>query len=405
MIPHEGQKARPFVLSISQRNNKLQHFSNYLNLFYRVNWEYQRLVFARVVNGSLLQYSSTPNHKGWEAAIEGAQYVAPSTFHQFYSSARNTQKALVSDVDNVPWLFMDIDWHDSRKPDAACGDLLEACMELGLPPTMVNNTPRGLHVFWALKAPIYIAWEQAPGTGIWRPRPGAMKALAWWRSCSYTLCRALYNFGLPVDPVVAGQPARLMRIPTPETVLWSAEQYRYDLQAFEDRLEGYKLQTRRSNILGREVTTLTSALEGLQGAKQGQRNEMCWKLSIVALDQTEGHPEAAWRMVSEWARRCSPPYSQREAHNTFKSVARHYEDRRFYVTRKASLGMTREGNAKRVAQIKQSRALEAILEAADKLIAEGINPIENKTRLAQIAGVSRRSILRHIEDITLTKIT
>lgn len=393
-------------MHVKVKVSNLEYLMAFVAAYYgAVSWEYQRLVFALKNAGGIVQFSSNPKIKGFKKAVEVADYMAPSTFHQFKAPSRRSHTIKAQELDMVPFLFMDIDYHDTNKPkpDSAVGDVLSAAIsELDLPPSLVLDTPRGVHVYWALQDPIYIAWEMAPGTGEWRPKEQALKALNWWRSCSYALCRALFSFDLPADPAVAGQPARLMRMPTPENVVWEAPQYRYSLQELTDKLEQYMAAPREYKLSAlREAVAFDGPLWAFPGVPEGERNSTCWKLCIALLDELEGNEKAAWRIIAGWAKRCTPPYPEREARQTFESILRGYKTRSVYVKRKfcKSTGLSRQENAKRVAKIKQTIALETVIRAASEIQAEGINPIQNITYLARVAGVSRNTVIKHIEHV------
>jgi hypothetical protein len=70
--------------------------------------------------------------------------------------------------------------------------LIEFCKATGLPKPAINNSGRGLHVFWVLDAPIT--------KDEWSPVAGRLKAA----------CR---RYGLIADPAVTADQARILRIP------------------------------------------------------------------------------------------------------------------------------------------------------------------------------------------------
>lgn len=375
--------------------------SEVIKTFYKINWSYQRLVFGAVGNaGHINQLSCTPEHRSWETVLGGAKYICPSTFHQFY--VRPNARALTEELDNIPFLFMDIDYHGNMKKSPPI-DLYSAFADLNLPPTLMIHTPHGYHAWWALKKPIVLRWEQAPGTETWRPNRQGMKALSWWRNNSYALCTALNDYGIPADPVSAGQPARLMRIPTRENLLTFDPEYTYSLQDFTDNTEEWQSLRRRYKFGNLELTSFLGDLHNLPGAEQGNRNQTCWKLCIAVLDGTKGDRALGWRIVQEWARRCVPAYPEREAWNTFNSVSRNFNQRRFYV-RKAPQGLTREQVTAKARAIRTIRKDKQISEAISSMIEEGY-PEPNRfiTEIARRASVKRDTVYRYLKNMEKIK--
>ena len=384
---------------ISQKHSKIQYLQEFIATYYACTWQLQRIVFARRQSNEIIQYSSSPNHRFWRRAVQRAEYMCPSTFHQFYVPSRKTQVMRTEEVDTIPFIFVDVDYPEA--PENAAGDVICAGYDLGIPPTLVVTTPHGAHAYWALQEPLRVRWEKAIGTGIWRPKKEAVQAQKWWRNVSYALCHALASVGIPADPAAAGQVARLMRVPTPDNVIWEAPQYRYDLQDFSDRLEEYMSSVRYYRGVGREFTTF-GPVSQVPGVEEGERNSTCWKLCIAALHQTQGDENAAWRMIREWAARCTPPYPEKETYQTFRSIAKGYKQGRYYVVRQPVHIMTRKAAATKAYQTKHLRTLEKVHEAIERLSAQGIPPKENLSLLAREAKVDRKTLRRLIKVGKLT---
>lgn len=384
--------------------------SEIIKAFYKVNWTYQRLVFGRVHGGRINQLSCKPGHPSWETTLGGAKYICPSTFHLFLERGKwEYAKAYTQELDNIPFIFMDIDYHGNTKKSPPI-DIISAFVDLNLPPTLMIHTPHGYHVWWALEKPIVLRWEQAPGTGAWRPNRQGMKTLSWWRNNSYALCTALNDYGIPADSVSAGQPARLMRIPTSENLVTFDPEYTYSLQDLTDSTEEWQGLRRRYKFGNLELTSFLGDLQNWPGAEKGNRNQTCWKLCIAVLDGANGDKVLSWRIVQEWARRCVPAYPEREAGNTFRSIASNFDRKRFYV-RKAPQGLTREQAIAKARAIRTIRKDKLISQAISEMIEEGypepnrfITEIARRaTKIAQRTEkkkrVKRDTVYRYLKDM------
>lgn len=364
--------------------------STFFAAHYRqVDWSRQVLALAILRQGAqrlLSQYMATPLQA---AQVEKSAYWSPSTYHKFY---RHPLEGIASDcVDTVPCFFADIDWHDStdstKKP--RWDDVYIELLFEGLSPTLLVQTPRGVHVYWYLERPIQMRWEKS-SSGVWAPMRGAQKGLAWWRDISFALHRLLISLGLPADTSAAGTPARLLRTPQPWSVRhWDPEAL-WSLDKLDERTQKYKVTKRYTLSPGRKI-----ALD--EGVEEGERNKFCWQLAARLAAEYKGCTEAGWRLLSDWCARCTPPYPLREARSVWNWAIKQVNEGRAYIYRGPS-ERSRTAQGKYAARIYRSRTDEALASAVAALQEQGIADPWNTPGalkvMADMAGINYRTILR-----------
>lgn len=345
---------------------------------YPVDWTRQVLALAILRQGAqklLSQYTATPLQT---AQVDRSMYWSPSTYHRYYR--RPLVGVAAEAADTIPCLFADIDWHDSTEPPPYWGEVYVQLLDADLTPTLLVQTPRGLHLYWYLQEPLRMRWERS-SQGVWAPMAGAQKGLAWWRDTSFALHRRLISLGLPADTSAAGTPARLLRTPHPWTVRHWDSSTLWTLDAVAKRCEEHRMTKRYAITPGRRV-----ALD--QGVEQGQRNDHCWRLALRLAAEYREAPEAGWRQLSEWCSRCTPAYPEREARPVWAWAVRRTAEGRAYVYRSPS-ERTREAQGRYAARIYRSRTDEAIAGAVAQLQAQGIaDPWSTPGALKVIAGMA-----------------
>lgn len=386
---------------------------SFVNDHYTADWRRQRLVWGvsqqkvtyfspsrgkQLEAGALWQISATPDSdRWWAVAKRHAEYLCPSTLHRFFSQKKKSYRACSEEVDTIPWVVQDVDYHEAPKKKPTANQIFGACLDLDFLPTVILETPRGYHLWWKLTEPIIVRWTENPATGAWAPRSEALAAVAWWRDISYALCRALLAQGLPADPAAAGQPARLFRKPTRSNMVYTMPLSTYSLIQMDDRVRPYKGVRRQLTVGGVRITALLDALEEIPGVAEGHRNAMCWKIAAAALAATNGDAPTAWRVVRNWSSRCVPAYPQGEAQSTFNSILRRYRQGRVFSMPNHKGLFSRSEAARNATRHRSLVVQEAVTGAMEAMVAEGYpDPRRNVSEIARRAQVTRNSVYRLI---------
>ena len=347
-----------------------------------IQWKRQLLALAIIRGRGLSQYMTTP---GDSSGIAKAHYWSPSTYHRLFQVPLRTIDA--SRVDIIPAVFVDVDY-TLQAPH--WGEVYVSLLDADLTPTLMVRTPHGLHLYWYLQVPLVMRWCKDE-SGIWGPRPEAEKALTWWRDISFALHRRLIAMGIPADTAGAGSPARLLRIPTPETICHWDPDTLWTLQALSDRLESYRLVKSYTISPGRKINLN-------EGVPEGTRNDTCWRLALVLAQEYKRCPDAGWRALLEWCSRCTPAYPVQEASSIWKWALRKIQRGDGIVYRARTSERTRKEQGQYAGHMNKMKTDEAIARALVQLQSEGFsNPWEmygGMKRLAELSGVSLSTIQR-----------
>lgn len=219
----------------------------------------------------------------------GTIYFTPNTF---FSRRRKT-------CDALRWLncvFADID--DPAMTDL---DVLDKCREVGLPkPSLINKTPRGLHVYWKI--------QQVRATE---------KALKLY---SRVLRAVAVAFEADVK---AATPEHFLRIPR---VILRFERIEYELRDFlvllDDELDGEHPTTAAGGrIVAQSIVGHPAILKLLEGVKIGRRNNTCFTLARAFRWSGYNYQETLRELLT-WNQRNQPPLRESEVRATVRSAYR-----------------------------------------------------------------------------------
>lgn len=354
--------------------------------YQNTNWKRQLLALAIIRGRGLSQYMTTPSDR---TGVAKAHYWSPSTYHRLFQIPLRTID--VSRVDTIPCVFVDVDY-TLKTPH--WGEVYVSLLDADLMPTLIVRTPHGLHLYWYLEKPLVMRWQKDE-SGIWGPRPEAEKALTWWRDISFSLHRRLIAMGIPADTAGAGSPARLLRIPTPDTICHWDPDTLWTLQGLSDRLESYRLAKSYVISPGKRVNLS-------EGVNEGERNDICWRLALVLAHEFKHGPEAGWKALLEWCSRCTPAYPVAEARSVWQWAVRKIARGEGVVYRARTGERTREEQGQYAARVYRSKADEAIARAEATLRADGIDPWAvhgGLKMIARLSGVSYRTVLRRKDNI------
>ncbi len=343
-------------------------------------------------------YTAVPSQT---ALIARAAYWSPSTYHRLYKHPIGGVDA--GYVDTIPCLFADLDYTPGpsgriRRP--YWGDIYLQLLDADLTPTMIVDTPRGYHLYWYLDEALRMRWEKNE-YGTWRPMPGAVAGLAWWRDVSFGLHRRLIALGIPADTAGAGTPARLLRMPHRDQKRRDAggwchhydPETRWTLDALNKRIEEHKMK--RTIVIpgGRRVSLA-------EGVDEGERNSTCWRLALSLASEYRRTPESGWRALAEWCGRCSPAYPEAEARPVWRWALRRIERGDVYVYKYETGERTRREQGPYAAKMYRSKTDEKIAVAVAALQAEGVpDPWQYPRVLAKKSGIPERTIRRRLADM------
>lgn len=354
---------------------------------YAVNWKKQVLIFGRIVNEYFRQFATVPGATTWDKT-KYATYASPCTYHKLFRKRTNT--IFYENLDTIPCFFADIDYH-GPKTKPYHGELYIDLLENGLQPTLFLETPRGFQLFYYLRSPLIMRWENIDGT--WKLREEAYKARKWWNDISIALSRKIISIGYPADTGAILSPARLMRKPTDENVRHYDENCLYTMDSLNDAVESWK-NTKILSWPGMRKLLIDS----WNGVEEGQRNNIGSRIAMGLAYENQQTPEAGQRVFFQWCGRCTPPYPENEARYVWASAMRKaLRGEICLLPRESERTWAEQGPY--AAKIYRTRTDEKIAAAVLELQAEGIqDPWKNLNLIARRAGISYKTIWKRSKD-------
>lgn len=348
------------------------------------------------------QYAATPEQT---SAVLRAAYWSPTTYHRYFKYPLSTLDA--GKIDTVPCIFVDCDYMPGpsgqiRRPPAE--DVLCRLFDADLLPTMLVDTPRGYHIYYYLQEPLVMRWEKT-GFDSWRPMPGAVRGLDFWRDVSFALHRRLLALGIPADTAGAAAPARLLRMPHRDERKRTAggwchhyeSERRFTLDELNKTVEEYKMRRTLTIGGGRKISLS-------EGVEEGERNSVCWKLAQILASEYRRTPEAGWRALAAWCGRCSPAYPEAEARPVWRWALRAALAGRVATYKWETGERSRKEQGPYARKIVKNKIDEAVSAAVAAMQAEGISDpwaIRGGVKaIAERSGIPYRTIKRRKKDFT-----
>lgn len=325
-------------------------------IYDQINWTYQVLIFANVIDCFLSQFSTSPKLKGWKHSST-ATYICPNTIHRLYKT--KNQYIDSANLDNIICFAVDVDYKNSQKKDF--GDMYLALLDAGIPPSLIVDTPHGYHVWFLLQQPLVMRWKQDQDDNKWQLRPEAEKALSWYRSIQMALIHRFISLGYPADRI-ANSPARLFRNPTEQNILHLDLGQRYTMNQLSDTLESWVLD--RSITVPAFRRILTTNFEGV---REGRRNAIGCKVALALVSE---YGEIGLQHFLSWCDRCDPPYPHDEARAVWRSVLKKWDKGEISYVRRENI-RTRQEQGPYARKIYSSKVDEKIAKAIIEMQAQG----------------------------------
>lgn len=287
-----------------------------------------------------------------------------------------------ADITSVPALF--VEWDDQPRDWQ-----LTAWRELGLPePSLqVDTAGRSIHSYWITNEPMLP--EQ-------------------WR----VLQRRLLSHA-KADPTISN-PSRVMRLPGSWYINGDGEAtglvsivhdsgVKYNPADIEgclplvhtappvtrtiqklDKFDGSSMPL--LELLPRELKELA-----ISGCNEGGRNHACFRLAAVALATSDGATDAGLpvdgnveQLILDFASRCTPPLSEREAMTCLRSAASHPRTPDPGLQKRIDFHTRRLAPPPPVNSVAPAVPLEPVLPAEPAGPADPVDPVEPRDRLSQI---------------------
>lgn len=208
--------------------------------------------------------------------LENENYIywAPNTFYR-----RDYRRK--ADLRWLNAIFLDID-----DPALIIDDVIERCQLAGLPqPTLINKTPRGFHVYWAIT-----------------PVRATLKAIKLYEIITGLIARTVDS-----DTNAVGA-ERYVRLPRNIQYFTGQE---YDLDVFKEWREINCMDELAAT--GATVTVLPKGILShpafkrlLAGVEEGIRDNTCFTIALAL--RAEGYTnEQAFVILTEWNKKNAPP--------------------------------------------------------------------------------------------------
>lgn len=391
------------MLDFNIKNLLATHYKN-------TDWQHENLIFAAsmAVLSQIMkqqgkpfkasdpkakwQFSSNPNDPRWKT-VYSAEWMSPVTYHRLFAYPERGKSIDSKLIDAIPGVWADVDWHSNPSRKWHWGDLHVALLEMGIPETLLLETPRGFHVFWYFREPLRCRWEKAD-TGEWRQKNGVKKALSWWRDVSFALHHTLIEAGIPADVSCAGQTARLMRRPSEKNVRFYDEHCLYDLQELSDLTESYRLEKVY------QVGSMQIHTDGI--VPQGMRNSACWPLALSLAKEYKG-AEKGLKILLKWCNeKCVPAYPEAAAKPIWKWACRKQAEGRLFFSLSTPSQRSRKEQGKYASKKYRLSTDEKISRAVLEMKAAGITePWNDISELSFRSGVSKKTLSRRKKNLNL----